>query len=164
MSDDNILTLRNMPWLDLGELPVSYNTHKTEAFQVYLIPPDDLPFNMVVQYGNWSGSFNSKKVMKVYQKTKLQEKGIAVEDVTETLNKASELLEPYRGQLAFRNKIIKIALGIAALITMFIAVSVGMSMNNVYWAPMLIVMTYLIVFLIVVTIFKYRSSYQMRMS
>ena len=100
----------------------------------------------------------------MYQKTKLQEKGIAVEDVTETLNKASELLEPYRGQLAFRNKIIKIALGIAALITMFIAVSVGMSMNNVYWAPMLIVMTYLIVFLIVVTIFKYRSSYQMRMS
>lgn len=38
MNDENILTMRNMPWLDLGELPVSYNTHKTEAFQVYLIP------------------------------------------------------------------------------------------------------------------------------
>lgn len=36
--DKNILTLRNMPWLDLGDLPVSYNTHKTEAFQVYMIP------------------------------------------------------------------------------------------------------------------------------
>lgn len=32
MSDDNILTIRNMPWLDLGELPISYNTHKSEAF------------------------------------------------------------------------------------------------------------------------------------
>ena len=29
---DNILTLRNMPWLDLGDLPVSYNTAKKEAF------------------------------------------------------------------------------------------------------------------------------------
>ena len=38
INDNNILTLRNMPWLDLGELPVSYNTHKTEAFQVYLVP------------------------------------------------------------------------------------------------------------------------------
>ena len=32
MNDVNILTLRNMPWLDLGELPVSYNTQKSEAF------------------------------------------------------------------------------------------------------------------------------------
>lgn len=71
MNDENILTLRNMPWLDLGELPVSYNTHKTEAFQVYLIPPDDLPFNMVVEYHNWKRCFPASKVVKVYQKTKL---------------------------------------------------------------------------------------------
>lgn len=58
INDDNILTLRNMPWLDLGELPVSYNTHKTEAFQVYLIPQDDLPYNMVVEYKNWWGHFD----------------------------------------------------------------------------------------------------------
>ena len=32
MSNNNVLTLRNMPWLDLGELPVSYNSHKSEAF------------------------------------------------------------------------------------------------------------------------------------
>jgi len=25
---DNILTMRNMPWLDLGVLPVSYNIEK----------------------------------------------------------------------------------------------------------------------------------------
>ena len=29
---DNILTLRNMPWLDLGDLPKTYNTDKKEAF------------------------------------------------------------------------------------------------------------------------------------
>ena len=32
MNNNNVLTLRNMPWLDLGELPVSYNSHKSEAF------------------------------------------------------------------------------------------------------------------------------------
>lgn len=71
MNDENILTMRNMPWLDLGELPVSYNTHKTEAFQVYLIPQDDLPFNMVVEYNNWKRNFDMRKVVKVYTKTKL---------------------------------------------------------------------------------------------
>jgi len=29
---DNILTIRNMPWLDIGNLPVSYVTSKKEAF------------------------------------------------------------------------------------------------------------------------------------
>lgn len=164
MNDQNILTMRNMPWLDLGELPVSYNTHKTEAFQVYLIPQDDLPTNMIVTYKNWRRMYDSSKVIKVYQKTKLEEKGIALEDITETLNKATELIEPYRGQLAFRNKIVKIVLGICALITLVIAISIGMSMGGNYWAPMLVVVIYLILVLVVITVFKYRSSYQMRMS
>lgn len=102
--------------------------------------------------------------MKVYEKTKLQEKGIALEDITETLNKASELIEPYRGALARRNKIIKIVLAVAALVDLIMAISIGMSMGGNYWAPMLVVVVYLLIFLIIITIFKYRSSYQMRMS
>ena len=52
-------------------------------------------------------------------------------------------------------------MGICDLI---IAISIGMSMGGNYWAPMLVVVIYLLIFFIVVTIFKYRSSYQMRMS
>ena len=31
-SNENILTLRNMPWLDIGDLPQSYERTKSEAF------------------------------------------------------------------------------------------------------------------------------------
>jgi hypothetical protein len=34
----NILTKKNMPWLDIGDLPESYSNSKQEAFQVYMIP------------------------------------------------------------------------------------------------------------------------------
>ena len=71
MNDDNIINLRNMPWLDLGELPISYNTHKSEAFQVYLIPQDELPFNMVVPFGNWKGEYDFGKVKSIFSKTQL---------------------------------------------------------------------------------------------
>ena len=74
--DQNILTLRNMPWLDLGDLPVSYNTHKSEAFQVYLVPKNDLPSNIVVSYNNWSGCFPNKEVVKNFEKTNFEKKGI----------------------------------------------------------------------------------------
>ena len=38
VNDENILTMRNMPWLDLGDLPLSYNSTKSEAFQVFMVP------------------------------------------------------------------------------------------------------------------------------
>ena len=34
-SPDNILTLKSMPWLDIGDLPSSYQKFKPECFQVY---------------------------------------------------------------------------------------------------------------------------------
>lgn len=37
-NNENTLTLGNMPWLDIGDLPVSYNTKKKEAYQVFLTP------------------------------------------------------------------------------------------------------------------------------
>ena len=126
MSNENILTRKNMPWLDLGELPVSYNSHKSEAFQVYLVPQDELPFNMVVNYENWIGRYSNKKLKTVYPKTQLPTHGITVEDVEDTLRRASELVAPYRGQLAHRGKIVKLSLGAGGIIFLIIAVVVGM--------------------------------------
>ena len=62
INDDNILTIRNMPWLDLGELPVSYKNNKSEAFQVYLVPSDELPYNLVIPYENWDRRYDEKKL------------------------------------------------------------------------------------------------------
>jgi len=70
-----------MPWLDLGELPVSYNTNKTEAFQVYMIPQDELPYNMVLTYDNWRVSFDLKKAAQTFPKTSLSTRGVTLEDV-----------------------------------------------------------------------------------
>ncbi len=66
MSDENILNMRNMPWLDLGELPVSYNTQKSEAFQVYLIPSNELPMNMIVPYNSWMQKYDNQVAGRYY--------------------------------------------------------------------------------------------------
>jgi len=31
-SNENLLTLRTVPWLDMGDLPMSYDKSKSEAF------------------------------------------------------------------------------------------------------------------------------------
>jgi len=37
-SNENLLTLKTVPWLDMGELPVSYDKYKSEAYQVFVVP------------------------------------------------------------------------------------------------------------------------------
>lgn len=153
-----------MPWLDLGELPVSYNTHKSEAFQVYMTPSDELPYNMVVEYNNWDGRFNPLKAQKSYEQTQLGSKEVTFEDVSDTLNRATALLTRYRGQLAKRNKFVKIGIIATGFLFLFLSVLTGMLDHGNYWGPMLIIVFYLVACIVTVTIFKYRSSYQMRMS
>ena len=92
MNDENILTLRNMPWLDLGELPVSYNTLKSEAFQVYLVPQNELPMNMVVPYSSWSQKYDNTVAGKYYGQTALSDRGISIEEVYDTLQRATQLV------------------------------------------------------------------------
>ena len=55
---ENIVTMRNLPWLDLGDLPISYNYSKAEAFQVFMVPTSKLPFTVVFPYSQWSGQFD----------------------------------------------------------------------------------------------------------
>jgi hypothetical protein len=164
VNDDNILTLKNMPWLDMGDLPVSYKTSKSEAFQVFLVPHDELPFTMVVTYENWPAKFDDAKLRRDFDKTQLQNKGLTVEDVEDTLQRATELIQDYRGVLAKRGKIIKIILFTMGAILLFLAVLIGMMDQGNYWAPMLLIIFYLLTFLMIVTINKYRSSNKMRMS
>ena len=58
----------------------------------------------------------------------------------------------------------KMCLGAAGLFFLFLSVLVGMMDEGNYWAPLLLVILYLVCFLIVTLIIKYKSSFQMRIS
>ena len=68
------MTMRNMPWLDLGVLPVSYSTDKQEAFQVYMVPSNDLPFNVIVEYDEWNMQYDFNRLKGVYDKSHFRQK------------------------------------------------------------------------------------------
>ncbi len=89
VNDDNLLTMRNMPWLELGELPVSYNTHKSEAFQVYMVPKQEPPYSMIVMFDNWSAKYDIKQAKKEYVQTQLNARGITELDIINTCEQAS---------------------------------------------------------------------------
>lgn len=75
-SEMNMLDLRNMPWLDLGDLPSSYNSSVEEAYQVFIEPLDELPNFLVIPYSDWSDKYDSKRAKKYYDRTALASKGV----------------------------------------------------------------------------------------
>ena len=52
-NQDNILTVKNMPWLDIGDLPPSYQPQKSEAFQVFCVPESHVPNRLFIEYNSW---------------------------------------------------------------------------------------------------------------
>lgn len=63
-SSDNILTLASMPWLDIGDLPVSYSRSKAEAYQAYIVPEDKLPKTVYFRFKWWRRAFDKRSGLK----------------------------------------------------------------------------------------------------
>ena len=70
----------------------------------------------------------------------------------------------YRGALARRNRFVKLGILLSGILSLLLAVLVGYFGSDYYWKSMLIVIAWLVIVIIIVTVFKYRSSYKMRMS
>ena len=49
-SDDNVLTMANMPALDLGDIPTTHSFMRTESSQVYYVPHNRNPDLVYVKY------------------------------------------------------------------------------------------------------------------
>lgn len=127
-SQENILTLRNMPWLDIGDLPESYEQKKSEAFQVFVVPKDTVPTSLHFTYSNWRRGYEKRSPMKKLVDMDFTSKHqLLVADLEDTIDKATELMKPYRGWIATM-EIVKIALAVVGLIiACIVAVSVGWS-------------------------------------
>ena len=59
-----MVTLMNMPWLDIGDLPSSYSKTKGEAYQADIVPKDKLPKTLYFKYTWWRIGFDKRSGMK----------------------------------------------------------------------------------------------------
>ena len=78
MNQDNLINVRNMPWLDLGDLPITYTANKSEAFQVFVTPRDEYPRKMVLEFNDWSDDLNVAKMTSDILKTDFIKQGVTL--------------------------------------------------------------------------------------
>ena len=104
----------------------------------------------------------------IYSKTHFAAKAITMEDLDDTMHKATMLVSNYIGFIAARDKKINYGLAIAGVICFLLAVIIGMSLQDTdsspWFLPAFIIILYLAVVYGVGIYFRHRSSYELRMS
>ena len=80
-NDYNILTLANLPHLDLGDRPKTYLPKKTESEQLYIVPQSEYPYRLIVKYQDYKPQFHDKTLKEKYSKSLLPDKGVIFEDL-----------------------------------------------------------------------------------
>jgi len=133
-----------------------------------MVPSNDLPFNVIVEYDEWDMKYNFNSLKAIFNKTHFQQKEVSLEELEDTLNKATLIVDNYRGELARRDrKILYYLLG-AGVFCFFLAILVGMLMQNTDSSPWFltafIVVLYLAGIYGVKLYFQHKSSYEYRMS
>ena len=132
-----------MPWLDLGDLPSTYSAGKEEAFQVFMEPPSQPPDKMVNQHSEWTDTFNSKYLRKNFELFDFKNRGVSVDDLDDTLVKASQILANYRGKYSKMSRLKNyVCIGLL-VVAVLAAVIVGFVNDSIAW-PMIILICYMV--------------------
>ena len=98
-NDSNPIDLDNMPLIDLGDKPSSFDPHSSESGQIFLIPKSHYPDRLIIKYGEFKPEFKLDSLSKKYKKTSLYSFGIDYLAFENTVSNASRLLLPYRSYI-----------------------------------------------------------------
>ena len=124
-----MLNLVNMPFLDLGDKPQSYNPKKNEGEQIFVVPRSELPTRIIVTYSDCKPIYGIGSLKEKYVKSKLRDKGITYADLEQSVMRASFYQQPYRGHVSKLDKI-NLAIVVGGLFfTIALSMSIGISIH-----------------------------------
>ena len=161
--NQNILTKRNMPWLDIGDLPDSYNSDRGEAFQVYYVPETIPPVILFVPWDAWNGCYNLYEARIKYGEFDFDEKNVTYEEIEETIQDATSIVTDFMGLVTKRERIKTLVMAILLAIFTLWAIILGLTKES-YVGALFIIIFYFVILIIVNQVMRRKSNYHIRMS
>jgi len=127
--EGNILTHENLPFIDLGDKPSSYNPNISEANQVFMVPKSSFRNKLIIKYSFWGNSYvpAEKKLKKYYEKAPFLERNIQQEEFLAALSTATNYMMEYRRKAQNIDK-----LNISTLLTGLVATVIGSMVLGLY--------------------------------
>lgn len=150
-----------MPWLDLGALPSTYSPLKEEAFQVFMETQSQIPNTFIVKHSEWRDAYYSSKLRSLYDKFDFKDRGVTIEEVEDSLLRATQLVKNTRGLFTRLERMKNIACAILLFITVFLAVFAGMMTESIMW-PVIIMVVYMICCYMAFLAVRYGASKKFR--
>lgn len=88
-----------MPWLDIGDLPPTYNFNRTAPHQTFVTPEHNPPDQFFVNYSEWLDGYivNLDKVFECLSSVRKRQIRPVL---NETLDRATQLVMPTKGRIS----------------------------------------------------------------
>ncbi len=155
-----MLNLVNMPFLDLGDKPKTYNPKKKEGEQIYVVPKSEFPHRLIISYSDCKPVYGISSLREKYIKTNLKEKGISYFDLEQSVIRASFYQRPYRGFVSKLDKINLFVVIGGLIATIALSMSIGIS---IHWSISIVfILSYFIYSAISIIVVKYKSNKYLR--
>ena len=104
------------------------------------------PRSLIIDYREWSFQYDQTRLMTDYEQYLFNTKGITLNDLQETVDKATILVKPYLGFFAKMEKIKNVSLGIGFALFLCIAIAVGIITESYGYAALVIIVYILAAF------------------
>ena len=137
---ENIINMQTMPWLDIGDLPSSYSKNKPECYQVYVVPQNRLPSPdeenpersvLYIEWESFRRGFDKREPLELLKQSNFVDyNGLQPQDLEDTIDKATELLTPYRGWISNIEWIKNGSLILTGIIMFAVSVLVGLNNDD----------------------------------
>jgi len=98
-SDENLLTMRTMPYLDLGNVPTTHSFMRSEGQQVFYVPNNRNPDLVYVKYSAILPKYHSRNPKKRFDESSLPLREVTFRDFEKTINLCTAIVKSYRGKI-----------------------------------------------------------------
>jgi hypothetical protein len=105
---------------------------------VYVVPEQQVPNKLFVKFSLWQIGFDSSLIKEHFQNMSFQDKGLTQADFEETVEKATKLLQPYRGKIARIERYKNLVLVLMLVLFFIISILVGLKSGNWLWTAFVI--------------------------
>ena len=160
--EDNLLTQRTMPAMDLGDIPATHSFMKPESQQVYYVPTNKDADLVYIRYSQLVPKYHSRDPKARFEESNLEQRNVNFREFTATLALCSEMMKNYRGKVLLYDWIVY---GVSVFGFLFI-VLLGIatfSRESGNWNTMLVmIFVYLLIIPTIYKIFQTVSCRQLR--
>jgi len=151
-----------MPWLDIGDLPHTYNFQRSEPYQQFNMPESRPPNHFFIGYNDWLDAYCLGGLDHGLIYNALRGR-IDEFQLNETIERASTIVSDHKGKVSKHARTLNYVFATLGVGILVLAISIGVAYQSWFWG-LFVIASYGLACLMIIYYLKGRTAKALRLS